>query len=203
LPGHCDGTEPPTWQLTGAVSGFSTQIVFDGVRVPVEQFATTATVGNFPTPRLGWSATAGGVVAGQIDGRDVSGGATLVGSLSWLPMYERETRPFVAVTGSLGTSYVRAPGDDRMTHSWLAFDARAGVTVGKTFADHFVPYVSARGFGGPVMWHRAGGDVSGGDRYHYTVGGGLIVRLPRSLDVALEGMGLGERSAALGVTLHL
>ena len=173
------------------------------MRVPVEQFATTATVGKFPTPRLGWSVTAGGVVGGQIDGRDVSGGATLVGTLSLLPVYERPNRPFVALTASVGTSYVRAMADDAMSHSWWAFDARVGVTVGKTFADRFVPYATARGFGGPVSWRLAGQDVTGGDRYHVTVGAGLIVRLPRSLDVTAEGMPLGEKSAALGVTLHL
>ena len=35
------------------------------------------------------------------------------------------------------------------------------------------------------------------------LGAGLIVRLPRSIDVTLEAMPLGEQSAALGVTLHL
>lgn len=203
MPGTCDGSEPPTWQVTGSVSGFSTQIDFGGVRLPVEQFATTATVGKFPTPRLGFSATAGGVLGGQIDNRDISGGGTLVGTVSWLPVFERPSRPFVAVTGSLGVGFARAPADDLMPHSWWAFDARGGVTVGKTFAEHWVPYVSARGFGGPVFWQHAGAGVTGGDRYHFTIGGGLIVRLPRSLDVTLEGMPLGEQSVALGVTLHL
>lgn len=190
--------------MTGSVSGFSTDIVFDGgVRLPVEQLAATATVGHFASPRLGWSLTAGGVLGGTIEHRDVSGGATGVATLSWLPVYERPGRPFIAVTGSLGTSFVRAMGDDAMTHSWWAFDARAGVTVGKTFADRWVPYASARGFGGPVYWEHAGAGVSGSDRYHVTLGGGLIVRLPASVDVTAEVMPLGERSAALGVTLHL
>ena len=177
--------------------------MFHGVRVPVEQFATTATVGTFLTPRFGWSVTAGGVIGGQIDSRSVSGGATFVGTLSLLPLYEGGNRPFVALTGSLGGSYVRALGDDAMSHSWLAFDARGGVTIGKTFADRWVPYVTTRVFAGPVSWRLAGEDVTGGDRYHVTAGAGLIVRLPASLDVTLEGMPLGEKSAALGVTLHL
>jgi hypothetical protein len=177
--------------------------VFNGVRVPVEQFATTATVGKFSTPRFGWSATAGGVIGGQIDGRDVSGGATFVGTVSFLPLYEGPSRPFVALTGSLGASYVRALGDNAMSQSWWAFDARGGVAIGKTLADHWVPYLAARAFAGPVSWRIAGADVTGADRYHVTAGAGLTVRLPRSLDLTAEGMPLGEQSVALGVTLHL
>lgn len=204
MPAECDGSEPPTWQVTGSVSGFSTQIKFNSTtRISVEQVAATATIGNFSSPRLGWSASAGGVLDGRIEDRDVTGGATVGGTLSWLPVYERAQRPFVAFTASLSAAYVRAVADDNMRHSWWAFDLRGGVTVGKTLAGRWVPYVSARAFGGPVFWLHAGEGVVGGDRYHVTLGAGLIVRLPRSADVTLEAMPLGERSAALGVTLHI
>jgi len=202
LPGQCDGSEPPTWQVSGTVSGFSTDIDFGATRLAVQQLATTASVGNFPSPRLGWSITAGGVLGGQIGDADISSGATASGTVSWLPVYERPGRPFVAFTASLGVGFARA-GVDPMAHSWWAFDARGGVAVGKTLADHWVPYLAARGFGGPVFWRIAGADVTGNDRYHVTAGAGLTVRLPRSLDLTAEAMPLGERSAALGVTLHL
>jgi hypothetical protein len=204
LPAACDGSEPPVWQVTGSVSGFSTQIDFNSTtRLAVEQLAATATVGNFPSPRLGWSASAGGILAGRIEGRDISGGGTASATLSWLPVYEGQARPFVAFTATLSGSLARAPADDAMTRSWWAFDLRGGVTVGKTFAGRWVPYASARGFGGPVYWRHAGDDLVGSDRYHVTLGAGLIVRMPRSVDATLEAMPLGERSAALGVTLHL
>lgn len=177
--------------------------MFDGTRVPVEQLAATATVGHFGSPRFGWSVTAGGVLGGRIDNRGISGGGTLAGTVSLLALCERAWRPFVGLTATLGTAFVRATGDDRRQHSWWAFDLRGGVTVGKTFAERWVPYVSARAFEGPVMWHRGGEDVRGGDRYHVTAGAGLIVRLPASIDITAEGMPLGERSVALGVTKHL
>lgn len=66
-----------------------------------------------------------------------------------------------------------------------------------------MPYATARGFGGPVWWRRAGSEQIGSDRYHVTAGAGLIVRLPGSFDVTAEAMPLGERSAALGMTRHL
>jgi hypothetical protein len=66
-----------------------------------------------------------------------------------------------------------------------------------------VPYLSARGFGGPVFWTLAGEGVSGSDRYHVALGAGVIVRLPNQVDVTLEAMPLGEQSAAVGMTLHL
>lgn len=202
LPGQCDGSDPPTWQVSGTVSGFSTDIDFGATRLAVEQLATTASVGNFPSPRLGWSITAGGVVAGKIGDADITGGATASGTVSWLPVYEGRTRPFVAFTASFGVGFARA-SLDQMPHSWWAFDARGGVAVGKTVAEHWVPYLAVRGFGGPVYWRVAGVDGTGSDRYHVTVGAGLTVRLPRSLDLTAEGMPLGEHSAALGLTLHL
>jgi len=45
--------------------------------------------------------------------------------------------------------------------------------------------------------------VVGGDRYHVTVGAGLVVRLPRDADLSAEVMPLGERSASLGFTWRL
>lgn len=197
----CDGSEPSTWQVTASLSGFSTQIVFDGVRVDVEQLATTASIGRFFSPRLGWSASAGGVWTGRIDGRDVHGGGTLGGTLSWLPVFEGARTPFVALAASVSGAMVRADADDERAHSWWAFDARAGATVGKTLGGRWVPYASVRGFGGPVYWTLMGDGVSGGDRYHVTLGGGLIVRLGR-VDVTAEAMPLGEQSFALGVSLH-
>lgn len=171
--------------------------------MPVEQRVATASVGKFGSPRFGWSVNAGGVLDGQIEGRDISGGGFVLGTLTYLPVYEREIRPFVALTGSAGVSVVRAQADDLMTRSWVAIDTRVGVTVGKTFAGRFVPYLAARGFDGAAFWHRAGDDMVGGDRYHVTLGGGLVVRLPGSVDLTAEGMPLGEKSAAVGVTLHL
>ena len=180
----------------------STTIVFSGVAIPLRETAATLTIGDFPTARFGWSVTAGGIVTGSIDGRDVRGGGTLGGSATWLAVYERAARPFVAVSASLGTALIRGVADDGSTHAWSAWDLRGGAIVGKTFAGRLVPYLAARAFGGPVFWHRGTASETGTDRYHVTVGLGVTVRMPARFDVTLEVMPLGERSATAGLTWH-
>ncbi|CAN5374448.1 hypothetical protein BH11MYX1_BH11MYX1_02290 [soil metagenome] len=187
--------------MTGAVDSMSTTIVFDGAHVPVRETAATATLGHFATSRLGWALTAGGIVAGSIEGRDIHGGATIGASVSYLAVLERARQPFVGVSATFGTALLRGTADDGRTRSWSAWDVRGGVIAGKTLG-RFVPYLATRVFGGPVFWHRAGGAVTGGDRYHVTAGVGLILRLPGRIDVTLEGMPLGEQSATAGVSLR-
>jgi hypothetical protein len=179
-----------------------TTIVFDGVHVALHETAATATIGHFATTRFGWSITAGGIVAGSIDGRDVHGGGTIGGSVSYLAVYEGALRPFVGTSATLGTALIRGIADDGSSRSWSAWDLRGGVIVGKTFAKRIVPYAAARVFGGPVYWFRDGASATGSDRYHVTAGLGVIARLPKRLDVTLEVMPLGEQSATAGVTWH-
>jgi hypothetical protein len=170
--------------------------------VALRETAVTATLGHFATPRFGWSVTAGAIVGGSIEGRATRGGVTIAASASWLAVYERARRPFVAVSASLGTAAIGGNADDGSARTWSAWDIRGGAIAGKTFAQRVVPYVAARVFGGPVFWYRAGGGVVGSDRYHITAGLGLTVRLPGRVDVTLEGMPLGEQSATGAVTLH-
>jgi len=180
----------------------STTIVFDGAHVPVRELAVVASVGHFAKPRLGWTVSAGGLVGGSIEGRDLGSGATISGGLSWLPLYEGEHRPFVGLSATVGTSLAWATADDGARHVWSPWDLRGGAMVGKTI-HHVVAYAAARGFGGPVFWHRGGDGVVGGDRWHVTLGAGVIARLPHHFDLSIEAMPLGEQSATGGVTLHL
>ncbi len=179
----------------------ATTIVFDGARVSLRETAVTVTIGHFATARVGWSLTAGGIVAGSIEGKDVRGGGTIGGTVSYLAILEGARRPFVGVSGTFGTALIRGLADDGRTRSWSAWDARGGVIAGKTLG-RFVPYLAARAFGGPVFWQRAGGAVVGSDRYHITTGAGVILRLPDRIDLTFEGMPLGEQSATAAVSLR-
>jgi hypothetical protein len=179
-----------------------TTIEFGDADVALRETAATATLGHFATARFGWSITAGGIVAGSIERRDVHGGGTIAGGVSYLALYEAAVRPFVAVSASLGTALVRGVADDGSSQRWSAWDVRGGGLVGKTFARHLVTYAAVRAFGGPVFWHRAGAAVVGSDRYHVTAGVGLTLRLPARVDVTAEVMPLGEQSATVAATLR-
>jgi len=202
LPARWDGSGPAAWQVGVSVGGFATTVVLDGADVDVEQRAVTATLGRSLSTKMRGMVSAGAIVGGTVEGRDVTGGATLSATLAWLPVFERSRRPFVGVTATLGGAWARATADDGMQRSWTAFDLRGGAMVGKTLAGRWVPYVAARAFGGPVFWRRGGAGVVGGDRYHVTAGAGLTVRLPRGVDATLELMPLGEQSAAAGAALR-
>jgi hypothetical protein len=195
----CDGDAPPAWQATAAVDTMATTIEFDS-GVSLHETAITATLAHFAKPRLSWAVTAGGVVAGSVEGRAVHGGGTVAAAVDWLVVYERDVRPFVALTASLGTALIRATADDGSTRTLSPWDLRGGAMVGKTFVGHVVPYAAARAFGGPVFWYRNGASVTGTDRYHVTAGVGVIGRLPGRFDLSVEVMPLGEQSATGAVT---
>ena len=83
---------------------------------------------------------------------------------------------------------------------FTALDLRVGAIAGKTIANVFTPYVTARAFGGPITWRFDGANVTGTDLYKYQLGGGLsLALLDRRLDVFAEGIALGERGIAAGV----
>lgn len=182
MPETCDGSdESPTWQVTAAADATSTTLSFDGAHVALREYAVTATIGHFESPRFGWSIGAGAIAGGSIEGRPIAGGVTIAASASWLPVYERARRPFVGVSASIAGAFARATADDGSTRVFSPWDARGGVMVGKTFAP-IVVYAAARVFGGPVFWHRGGSGVVGTDRYHVTVGAGVTVRLPARME---------------------
>lgn len=201
MPQACDGSAPAPWSVGASASGFDTDIVFDGHSVHTRQLAVSASVGRSVSPRWGWTVSGSYVTDGVIEDRDVRSGGALSAGISYLSVYERARRPFVAFTGSVGGARVRALADDGRVHDWTAGDARVGVLSGKTFGPA-VPYVAARAFGGPVYWHRDGGSVVGTDARHVTAGAGITVRLPFAMDLTAEIMPLGERSASAGLTLH-
>jgi hypothetical protein len=110
--------------------------------------------------------------------------------------------PFVVLGisgGASGASTEEENVKGAATEALYAFDIRGGLIVGKTFWSTLSPYATARLFGGPVFWSYEGQSLVGSDTHHYQVGVGLVTALPRSFDVFVEGVPLGERAVTLGV----
>lgn len=154
------------------------------------------------SPRLVVALGLGALVDGSIAGGDIAPGPAGAASASWLALLETERRPFALVGLSIAVTRGGAIADDGEEHTLTAGDGRVALMVGKTFGA-FTPYAAARAFAGPVRWTRAGGDATGTDAHHYTVGAGLSARPGRRLDLSLEVMPLGERSATASASLAL
>jgi hypothetical protein len=183
---------------------FSTDLDLGDGDVSLSETTIMAAATYQRSPSLGFAVGLGAILdgaAGEHDG-DVSSGAAASAAVTWLALFEGERRPFVLLSLSLAGSRAEAVSDDGEPHGLSAFDARAGVMAGKTFGPA-TPYAVARVFGGPVSWTLGGEDVTGGDVHHYTVGAGASVRLARRVNLAVEGMALGERSATVSAALAL
>ncbi len=184
-------SEGPRLRVAGSVGGFRSTILFTGGdAVPVEQLAASAALEWRASPRWTFVGAAGGVLAGSLGGERLGPG--VVGSVagSFLALEQGPWWPFVQLALSLAASGVSAPRS-----AYVAVDARAALVVGYTVFDRLTPYAVARAFGGPVFY--AG--LSGGDRYHYQVGAGLVVGLPGGFDLSAEVVPLGEQRLTAGV----
>lgn len=122
---------------------------------------------------------------------------------SWRLMDGEGSKPFMLVSVTLAGSGARTreagrPSDDATTAQLLAFDARAGLTVGKTFSGVISPYAGVRLFGGPILWRFRGEDLGGTDQHHYQLAIGMSSSLPAGIDLFAEIAPLGERAAAVG-----
>jgi hypothetical protein len=110
-------------------------------------------------------------------------------------------QPFVLLSASGSFSTVTTESqltaeEARMT----AVDARVALTAGEVFLGAIAPYATIRGFGGPVFWEHGGQDVTGGDRYHFQLGAGLLVTTGQ-FDTFLEIIPLGERALSFGAAI--
>lgn len=204
MPIDCDGGEARTLRIGGTFAVAESQVVFGEVRVPFRLLTVSASVGRFVTPRSGWTVSASGIIDGEIEARDVEGGAALGVSYTYLPWFEAERRPFLAVSGIASVALARAVADDGLTRSWTGLDLRLGAMLGKSFFENrLVGYVATRAFAGPVFWRRANEDVTGGDRYHVTAGLGLAWTVSPRLTLSTEAMPLGEQAYSVGLTVNL
>jgi len=189
------------WRFGATAGWFDTEIVFDD-DVPMTAGTVMAQAAYQASPRVVIALGLGALVDGSIADGDIAPGPAATASIAWLALLETERRPFALTSLSIAASRAGAIADDGEEHSLTSGDGRVGLMVGKTFGA-FTPYAAARAFGGPVLWTRNGDDATGSDAHHYTVGAGLSARPGRRVDLSLELMPLGEKSATATATLAL
>ena len=133
---------------------------------------------------------------------DLSPGPLLTLTGSFRALDEGTIAPFVLLTASLGGALAwTTPSGSSQTggsEAFWAFDGRLGAAAGKTIAHVVTPYVLARAFGLPVLWHEQGAATVGTDAYHYQLGAGVVARAG-AFDVEVEGVPLGEKAIVGGV----
>lgn len=163
--------------------------------------AVTASLDRRVGDRWTISGMLGATIAGSLKAYaqsfDLSPGPLATVAASFRAVDEGRVVPFVLLTGSLGASL---SWTDHGSESLLAFDGRIGVAAGKTIANAVTPYLLARAFGLPVLWHNQGASVVANDAYHYQLGAGVVVRVG-ALDLLVEGVPLGERAIVGGAGL--
>ncbi len=220
---HSSSSHPAIARLATSYAFTSTTILFgNGRRADLTRHAIFGSTqipfnrSNTLTAQIG----AGGIAGGELThgaARDTIGpGFAAFSGIAWRVVDDRPTSPipFVQLTATLSFTHMLTRTDDHGTRTdgstspnaqpetprFTALDLRAGAIAGKTIANVFTPYVTARAFGGPIAWHFDGVPVTGTDLYKYQLGGGLSLALfDRKLDLFAEGIALGERGLAAGI----
>jgi hypothetical protein len=146
--------------------------------------------------------TLAGTVQPPVSTYDLSPGPLLTFTGSYRLLDEGTVAPFVLLTASLGGAVAwTTPAGGAATggrEAFWAFDGRVGVAAGKTIAHVITPYLLARAFGLPILWHEQGASTVGTDAYHYQLGVGVVARIG-SADVEVEGVPLGEKAVVGGI----
>jgi len=179
-------------------AGFSaaqTQIVFGDTRAELRELAASATLEQHLSPRFTVSFGVGAVYAGTMVLPDLMKRVELRGptasvGVAGLLLEQKGAVPWVMLDGTVSGSAMFTA-----VEPIYAVDLRAGVAAGWSFFGWLTPYAVARVFGGPVFYR----SFVGGDAYHWQLGAGVSVRLPKRFDLLLEAVPLGEQRAVLAV----
>ena len=198
---HHDYTRP-LWAV--GLSGLytSTNIHFShGVKGDETRDELLAAVAYMPSARVTLQAGLGATFGGHLDmpdGRhDFSVGPAVLLGAAWRAIDQDE---FVILSSALSFSASQTQQAMQTREAYEAFDLRLGAVFGVTLFDTLSPYVPLRVFGGPIFWRYAGQAVTGTDAYHYQVGLGIALHIGPHFNVFAEGIPLGEKALAAGVT---
>lgn len=185
----------------------STRLRFsDDLHADQVRYATLAMLAYLPSTRLVLQAGAGAALGGGLTLADgeyrFSPGPTAMIGADFRAFDDGRYSLLLTSGLSFATARTRAPGAGS-SEAYTAFDLRLGVQFGIALGRVVVPYAVARVFGGPIFWRYQGQAVTGTDTHHYQLGAGLALRATKALSFFVEGIPLGERAVALGVSWAL
>jgi hypothetical protein len=198
-----DEAERPKWRLGLSGVYTSTSLHFSNdMHADETRAATLLSLSYAPTRAFSLEAGFGTAIGGKLsvpDGEHTfSAGPTAALGASWRVI---QGRPFVVLTSLLSFTSSRTRTDAATSVAYDAFDLRLGAVVGTTLWNALSPYALARVFGGPVYWTYRGDSVTGTDTHHFQLGAGFAWLITRRLDLFAEGVPLGERAVAGGLSV--
>lgn len=181
----------------------TTMLFGSGRRAEMQRAAAFATLGLPLSRRVTFEASLGATLGTTLKTNagtthELGPGAASALGITARALSEEGLAPFVIVGLTLSSGTASGKG----AAGFSAYDLRASVIVGKTFAEVVTPYVLARGFGGPAFWRwDDGARVQGTDLHKFQIGAGLSVAAG-PVDLFAEGVPLGERSLAGGAGIR-
>jgi hypothetical protein len=202
---HCGetDTEETKFRTSASYTFSSTRLVFSGER-KADVARQIAGLGvSYRASKL-WSAqlSLGAITSGTMSfvgsSHRFNAGLSIALSASYRMLEENPKRPFAILTGTFGYAAAKTQEPARASVAYNAFDLRLGAAVGKTFADLFAVYLTARVFGGPIFWKLRDEAVTGTDLYKYQLGMGASVSPLKHVDLFIEGIPVGERALSFG-----
>ena len=147
----------------------------------------------------GWSVggTVGVLAGGSlvVEGRHHAyrPGAALSVSASRELLGEARAPMFLTTTWAGAITVAPTVADQGARGLYGAIDVSVAIAVGRTIANVWSPYLSARVFGGPVWWSPTGGLVPGHDPDHHSLGGGSVLSLPKNFEIGIDAALLGAQ----------
>ena len=192
----------PKWGVGLSGVYTSTSLHFTGdTHADETRAATVVSLSYAPVRAFSVEAGFGAALGGKLtfpDGTyDFSTGPTATIGASWRVV---DRKPFVVLTSQLSFTGAQTRKGD-VTAAYDAFDLRLGAVVGATLWNAFSPYALARVFGGPAYWAYDGQSVTGTDTHHFQIGAGFALLIGKHADLFVEGVPLGERAVAAGVSV--
>ena len=209
-PTGCTATAeaPRPWTI-GLSYGYSdTRLVFVGEgRFQIQQWASAASFVAALKNGTVLGASVGALMGGRLARADEQWSIEpgVVWSLTAGRRFfgQRPAIPFLLVMGTFSGSSTRTRNVERRETTPLhAFDGKLDLSVGWTLGEAFSPYLSVRGFGGPVLWRIDGERVLGGDLYHVSLALGFNLSLANRVALYFDGAFLGLRSLGGGVSVR-